>query len=160
MPMRQNGGRNLRAAWLSRIRRDRGLNQRQLAERSGVKPQAISQFERGIATPTIDTFDQIMVALGAWYSDFLLAADDPVPPRRVVNRPFNTFESTIEAVIQEFAYPTRKPEQYPPRMRCWTCHGRPGECECYFMCPVCNLPVRHEHECSGKLHSVGRRVAK
>ena len=42
-----------------------GITQAELAHRLGVTPQAISQYERGIKKPKIETIEKIADALGA-----------------------------------------------------------------------------------------------
>lgn len=150
-----NGARKLRAAWLRRIRQARELTQDELAKKIGVSITAISRYERGIDAPSIDVLDRLLVTLKCWYIDLLENPDSPTPPPR--ETPFlcpavEVMAIIIQSVIDEFAKPSRKPEQYPKRMRCWNCHGRPGECCCYKICPICGLPFRHNYKCSGVLH--------
>jgi transcriptional regulator with XRE-family HTH domain len=45
-------------------RRRAGLSQRELARRSGVPQPSISKIERGIASPTVDTLERLLRALG------------------------------------------------------------------------------------------------
>lgn len=48
----------------ARIRKERGLTQEQLAERSGLTQQYLSDLERGKRNPTIVTLYEISQALG------------------------------------------------------------------------------------------------
>ena len=144
----------LRAYWLRRIRIDRGLIQGQLAEKVAVSTTQISRYERGLDDPGLEIFDRLLIVLECWYGDLLADPAAPTPPRRFMDRPtHDVTERSIEIVINEFAYPTRPPESYPARMRCWTCHGRPGECDCYSICKVCRLPFQRSGKCSGVLHA-------
>lgn len=59
MDMRKLVGRNL-----NRIRKERGLTQEQLAERSGLSQQYLSGLERGRRNPTVVTLFEIASALG------------------------------------------------------------------------------------------------
>ncbi len=59
MDMRKLVGRNA-----ARLRRDAGLTQEQLAERSGFSQQYISDLERGLCNPTIVTLYELATALG------------------------------------------------------------------------------------------------
>jgi len=148
-----NGARKIRATWLRRIRINRGLTQQKLAARINVSTTAISQYEKAIIAPNADHLDQLLVALECWYGDLLADPAASPPPRRVMDRPTHDVnERSIEIVLAEFANPTRPPARYPARMRCWVCHGRPGECRCYFICKVCGLPVVRGKQCSGLLH--------
>lgn len=58
MDMRKLVGRNA-----ERIRRERGLTQEQLAERSGLSQQYLSGLERGRRNPTIVTIFELATAL-------------------------------------------------------------------------------------------------
>jgi transcriptional regulator with XRE-family HTH domain len=59
MDMRKLVGRNA-----ARIRKERGLTQEQLAERSGLSQQYLSGLERGQRNPTIVTLYELAEALG------------------------------------------------------------------------------------------------
>ena len=58
MDMRKLVGRNA-----ARIRKERGLTQEQLAERSGLSQQYLSGLERGQRNPTIVTLYELAEAL-------------------------------------------------------------------------------------------------
>lgn len=60
MDMRKLVGRNA-----ARLRAAAGLTQEQLAERSGLTQQYISDLERGKGNPTIVTIYELAQALGA-----------------------------------------------------------------------------------------------
>ena len=51
-------------AELREIRRDRGLTQEAVARRMGRGRKALSQWERGIYTPSVETTDEWATALG------------------------------------------------------------------------------------------------
>ena len=59
MDMRKLVGRNF-----SRLRRDKGLTQEQVEERSGFSQQYLSDLERGLRNPTIVTLYELSQALG------------------------------------------------------------------------------------------------
>lgn len=59
MDLRKLVGRNA-----ARLRRDAGLTQEQLAERSGFSQQYISDLERGLCNPTVVTLYELAEALG------------------------------------------------------------------------------------------------
>ena len=59
MDMRKLVGRNA-----ARIRREKGLTQEALAERSGLSQQYISGLEQGQRNPTIVTLYELATALG------------------------------------------------------------------------------------------------
>lgn len=58
MDMRKLVGRNA-----ARIRKERGLTQEQLSERSGLSQQYLSGLERGQRNPTVVTLYELSVAL-------------------------------------------------------------------------------------------------
>jgi transcriptional regulator with XRE-family HTH domain len=66
MDMRKLIGRNA-----ARIRKERGLTQEQLAERSGLSQQYLSGLERGRRNPTIVTLYEIATALGVSHVDLV-----------------------------------------------------------------------------------------
>jgi transcriptional regulator with XRE-family HTH domain len=55
----QNSGQLLRAT-----RERHGLSQRRLALRAGTSQDAISRIERGVESPTLERFGQILLAMG------------------------------------------------------------------------------------------------
>jgi len=59
MDMRKLVGRNF-----ARIRREKGLTQEQVEERSGFSQQYISDLERGRRNPTVITLYELAQALG------------------------------------------------------------------------------------------------
>jgi transcriptional regulator with XRE-family HTH domain len=66
MDMRKLVGRNA-----ARLRKERGLTQEQLAERSGLSQQYLSGLEQGRRNPTIVTLHELAVALEASHLDLL-----------------------------------------------------------------------------------------
>ena len=66
MDMRKLVGRNA-----ARIRKERGLTQEQLAERSGLSQQYLSGLERGRRNPTIVTIHELAVALEVSHLELL-----------------------------------------------------------------------------------------
>jgi transcriptional regulator with XRE-family HTH domain len=69
MDMRKLVGRNA-----ARLRGAAGLTQEQLAEKSGLSQQYISDLERGLCNPTIVTLYELATALGV--SQVELVRDD------------------------------------------------------------------------------------
>jgi len=66
MDMRKLVGRNA-----ARIRREKGLTQEQLAEKSGLSQQYLSGLEQGRRNPTIVTIHELAVALGVSHVDLV-----------------------------------------------------------------------------------------
>lgn len=52
------------AANVRRLREEQGLTQRQLAEKCGFHPTAVTRLEKGRQAPTLVTVDLIAAALG------------------------------------------------------------------------------------------------
>ncbi|HWK39512.1 helix-turn-helix domain-containing protein [Microvirga zambiensis] len=73
MDMRKLIGSNF-----ARIRREKGLTQEQVEERSGLSQQYLSSLERGRRNPTIVTVHELAQALGVSHLD-LLKPDGPPP---------------------------------------------------------------------------------
>ena len=68
MDMRRLVGENF-----ARIRRERGLTQEEVAERSGFSQQYISGLERGRRNPTVVTLYELAQALRVSHLDLLAA---------------------------------------------------------------------------------------
>lgn len=66
MDMRKLVGRNF-----ARIRREKGLTQEQIEERSGFSQQYLSGLERGTRNPTIVTLHELAQALGVSHLDLV-----------------------------------------------------------------------------------------
>lgn len=56
---------------IKEAREEKGLTQRQVADRMGVKYQNIGQYERGLRTPKIGTIRRIADALGVKVSELI-----------------------------------------------------------------------------------------
>jgi transcriptional regulator with XRE-family HTH domain len=64
--------RKLVGANVARIRRERGLTQEQVSERSGFSQQYLSGLESGRRNPTIVTLYEIATALGVDHIELVL----------------------------------------------------------------------------------------
>jgi transcriptional regulator with XRE-family HTH domain len=71
MDMRRLVGRNF-----ARIRREKGLTQEQMEERSGFSQQYISGLEQGRRNPTVVTLYELAEALGVTPLDLLQSEPD------------------------------------------------------------------------------------
>lgn len=58
-----------------RLRREKGLTQEQLADRSGFSQQYLSDLERGRRNPTVVTVYELSLALGVDYLELLRPID-------------------------------------------------------------------------------------
>jgi transcriptional regulator with XRE-family HTH domain len=61
---------------LRKIRRNRDLNQDQLADMVGVSLNFIGQLERGESAPSFETVQKLAEALGVDVSEFFLPSED------------------------------------------------------------------------------------
>ncbi|HWM90426.1 MAG TPA: helix-turn-helix domain-containing protein [Thermoanaerobaculia bacterium] len=66
---------------IARLRRARGLNQRQLGDRIGTQGPQISKYERGVYLPRPDLLSRLGEALGVSL-DYLLTGRSSSEPRR------------------------------------------------------------------------------
>ena len=88
MPMavkRDPGGMDIRAlvGWnFARIRRERGLTQERVEERSGFSQQYLSGLEAGRRNPTVVTLAAIAQALDTDIADLIAQADRPPGPNK------------------------------------------------------------------------------
>ena len=63
---------------IRKVREQRGLKQAELAERAGLNPSAISQFETGQREPSSENLCKLADALGVTV-DYLLGREEPKP---------------------------------------------------------------------------------
>jgi transcriptional regulator with XRE-family HTH domain len=56
-----------------------GLSQRRLAVRAGTSQDAISRIERGVEAPTLERFEQLMLAMGQRLVLEVESLESPVP---------------------------------------------------------------------------------
>jgi transcriptional regulator with XRE-family HTH domain len=71
MDMRKLVGRNF-----SRLRREKGLTQEQVEERSGFSQQYLSSLERGRRNPTVITLYELAQALGVEHVELVKPEDE------------------------------------------------------------------------------------
>jgi transcriptional regulator with XRE-family HTH domain len=62
------------------LRKAAGISQRELAERSGIAKQAITNIERGATLPTLRTLERLAVALRVPPSEVLRRAEGQIKP--------------------------------------------------------------------------------
>ena len=79
------------------LRQERGLQQRQLAEKSGLTPSMVSQIESGRLTPSLHTLGKLARALGvAIASLFETQPDGRIHVSRKADYPVVSFDGTTE----------------------------------------------------------------
>lgn len=76
------------AATIRAIRRDLGLTQRALAARAGLTPAAVSQYEKGLRSPSCSALGPLAIALGITV-DKLLGLRPPAAPPTPLPPAFN-----------------------------------------------------------------------
>ena len=95
---------------IKKIRKAKGLTQKQLAEKIGVATITIQQYERGVRNPTISTLNRIAMALdvtiGELLSDKRLAiyedAEEPYRDEELVRKLIEPSRFTPELVVKFF----------------------------------------------------------
>ena len=65
------------------LRRERGLTQEVLAERSGLSVEAVGRIERGAFSPTLDTIEKLSRGLEAGFDELFRHFQDDRPDRVV-----------------------------------------------------------------------------
>ncbi len=68
------------SALLREMRREAGFSQRALAERAGTSQPAVARYERGVATPSLETLGRLARACGR---RLRLSAETPPDPHDV-----------------------------------------------------------------------------
>jgi transcriptional regulator with XRE-family HTH domain len=66
--------------WIRRLREQRSLTLRALAEQTGFSPSFLSQVETGQASPSISSMERIATALGVTLGQFFHAAEGALQP--------------------------------------------------------------------------------
>jgi transcriptional regulator with XRE-family HTH domain len=61
---------------IRQLRKQKGLNQDQVAEAAGIDPKSLSRIECGVFNPSIDTLQGLATALGAEMQDFFFSDAD------------------------------------------------------------------------------------
>lgn len=72
-----------------------GMTQKELAEKMGTTPQNISQYERNIRNPKLETRERLAEAMGLPDNTFLITYDDP------------KIAEALEACIDRAEFPER-----------------------------------------------------
>lgn len=90
------------AARLREVRRQRGLTQKELAERAEITETYLSRLESVGAAPGIDLVDRLAAALGTTVHDLLPLADRP-DTRAVLRREAERLVGTVAASADQDA---------------------------------------------------------
>jgi transcriptional regulator with XRE-family HTH domain len=70
---------------LRETREQQGLSQRRLALRAGTSQDAISRIERGVEAPTLERFEQLMLAMGQRLVLNVEPLESPVPANELAS---------------------------------------------------------------------------
>lgn len=76
------------------LRTLRGLTQERLAEAVERTPEAVSNIERGLSLPSIDTLERMAGALGVRFADLFDETAGPAAARRV------EIEARLQAIVR------------------------------------------------------------
>jgi transcriptional regulator with XRE-family HTH domain len=93
----------MRCQTLGKILRDarqaQGLSQRSLAVRAGTSQDAISRIERGVEAPTLERFEQLLLAMGQRLALDIEPLESPVPSAELrVSAQMSPVERLREAI--------------------------------------------------------------
>lgn len=77
---------------LRKTREDKGLSQAELAEKAGLQPSAISHFESGRRSPSLDNLRRLADALSVAIDYLLGRQSDPIAAGPVAERLFQNFQ--------------------------------------------------------------------
>jgi transcriptional regulator with XRE-family HTH domain len=64
---------------LVRLRKEKGLAQKELAARSGLSPRMIAYYENEVSHPSLDKIEKIATALGVSTNELLGTSDSKAP---------------------------------------------------------------------------------
>lgn len=89
---------------LKEVRTRRGLNQKELAEKLGIDPNRISNWELGYHLPPLNVFRKLCVVLGVAPGELLnLVIADLTPEERELIQAYRTIDDdgrhTVDAVV-------------------------------------------------------------
>lgn len=87
---------------IKQCRLERGMTQKDLAERMGISPVCISQYETGKRVPKIETIDRIATALGV--DPTYLSKRGGENMLNVKNRPASEKEQEAISILQNALY--------------------------------------------------------
>ena len=65
---------------LVRLRKEKGLSQKELATLSGLSPRMIAHYESQVSHPSLDKIEKIAAALGMGITELLGSQKSPVTP--------------------------------------------------------------------------------
>jgi transcriptional regulator with XRE-family HTH domain len=112
---------------LKRVRLERGLTLRKLAEAAGVAPGTIQKIEAGRLVPSIEVFVKVAKALRIRASEILGELDEPAEVRIIRNAEAKSLITDSRMRIQNIAEALREPrmEAYLARIPPGVRSGRP-----------------------------------
>ncbi len=91
---------------LRKVRESKGLNQAQLAEKSGLQPSAVSHFELGRRSPSFDNLKRLADALSVTIDYLLGRQHEPTtagPAAEKFYRDYEALSPDDQAAIARFA---------------------------------------------------------
>lgn len=85
---------------LAKLRRERGLTQKALAERSGVQVAMLSNYESGLSEPTLGVIRKLSIALSVSADALVFGGEERVAPDESLRLAFEA-TSILDADEQE-----------------------------------------------------------
>jgi transcriptional regulator with XRE-family HTH domain len=78
------------------LRRGKDINQTQLAEKIKVTPQSISQYEKGIAVPSVEKMTELAIFFGVGTSYFTSETSDSLEEPKADNQLLEEMQTTLD----------------------------------------------------------------
>jgi transcriptional regulator with XRE-family HTH domain len=97
---------------LRRIRKERGLTQRGLADASGVDPATISLIETGKRRPHLETLDSLALVLGVEVIEFFPKVQASLWPEERPERRFAWMAGVLERVLDTWERQVREKKNH------------------------------------------------
>ena len=83
---------------VKRMREERGLSQRKLAEKAGINAVTLVRIEKGVGSPQVDTLEKLAKAMNVSVVDFF--AEEPADPQAPAELPLEDTQQRDSAIIK------------------------------------------------------------
>ena len=91
---------------IAQARKERGLTQRELAERLHVTDRAVSKWERGLSFPDVSALEPLSAALGLPLSRLITGEDADAADEQTLRQSVQTFRRELKTKIRRTAWLT------------------------------------------------------
>lgn len=86
---------------IKKLRKQLGLTQGQLAERSGLSERYVSEVERGVANPRLMSLKELAAGLGVAIPDLFIFDDSPLTAGEIKERLVEALSLTDEKSLEQ-----------------------------------------------------------